>query len=52
MARGQVLLAHGCGPTEPAERAAPGCLSGDCINEFNFTLAAFLVVSGNHSYYR
>ena len=51
VARGQILLTHGCGPTEPAERLAQGCLRGDCINEFNFTLASFLIVAGNHSYY-
>ena len=50
-ARGQVLLAHGCGPTEAGERMQAGCLRGDCIHEFNFTLATFLIVAGNHSYY-
>ena len=50
-ARGQVLLAHGCGPTNPGVRIAPGCHGGDCYAEFSFTLAAFLIVAGNHSYF-
>jgi hypothetical protein len=50
-ARGQVLLLHGCGPTEPGLRQAPGCHGGDCFAEFNFTLASYLIVAGNHTYY-
>ena len=36
---GQVLLVHGCGPTEPKQRTTPSCYGGDCFSEFNFTLA-------------
>ena len=50
-ARGQVTLMHGCGPLEAGDRLNPSCAHGDCINEFNFTFAAYLCAVGNHSYF-
>ena len=49
--RNQLVLLHGCGPLQPKQAHSPLCYGpdNDCLSEFNFTLAAFLIVAGERT---